>query len=97
MALNSVKASATDWNACRLDKPGAQRITVQVGNQTCRYQLNVAPFGTGETWQPAEGANLTPGMWTFDPADWAEYGVERAHGIRFLSVDAADPAVINAS
>lgn len=96
MPINA-RTTTASYDACRLDKPDAVSFTVQVANQTCVYQLNVPTFGNGETWMPTEGANLVPGLWTFDPTDWAEYGVSKAQGIRFKAVDPADPAIVTVS
>jgi hypothetical protein len=96
MPINARTATANP-DACRLDKRNARNFTVQVANQTCSYELNVAPFGRGETWMPGGGAQLVPGLWTFSQDDWIEYGVQYAQGIRFTSIDPADPAIITVS
>lgn len=96
MPLNAVTTTAR-FEDTVLSKPGAVRFTVMVGNQTVLYQLNVPPFGNGENWLPIGGAQLVPGTWTFDPADWAEFGTERAQGIRFKALDITDPAVVTVS
>jgi hypothetical protein len=97
MPINTRIASATDPNACRLDKRNAQTFTVQVANQSAYYQLNVAPFGRGENWMPIGGALLTPGLWTFHPIDWVEYGVSVTQGIRFWSAVTTEPANVSVS
>lgn len=93
MPLNA-RTTTADYNAARLDKPGARAFTVQVANQTVFYQLNVPPFGNGENWMPLEGAMLVPGLWNFDPSDWSEFGVETAAGIRFRAVDPVSPGIV---
>lgn len=95
MPINA-RTTTTNYDACRLDKPNAKSFTVQVGNQTVSYQLNVPPFGNGESWVPVGGAQLVPGLWTFTSDDWVEHG-PICNGIRFAAVDPASPAVVTAS
>lgn len=96
MPINARTATA-DPEACRLNKSNATEFTVQVGNQTCAYQVNAAPFGRGEVWVPSPAAYLVPGLWHFDQGDFSQYGVNVVQGIRFVSVDPTNPAVITVS
>ena len=95
MAINA-RTTTANYDACRLDKPNAKSFTVQVANQTVSYQLNCPPFGNGENWVPIGGAQLVPGLWNFDPTDWAEYS-QTCNGIRIAAVDPADPGVVTVS
>lgn len=96
MPINGVQTT-TDFDGCRMDKTNATSFTVDVSNQYALYQINVAPFGRGENWQPAIGADIGPGYWVFGPADWSQYGVDKAQGIRFKSKVSVSPAVISAA
>lgn len=96
MPINA-RVATTLYNDTRLDKFNASRFTVQVNNGSALYQVNVPPFGNGEAWMPAEGALLTPGLWTFDPADWGEYGTQYAQGIRFKLFSAVTPPTVTVS
>lgn len=96
MPLNAV-TTTTNPDACRLNKQNAVSFTVTIANQSAYYELNVAPFGRGETWVPVGGAILSPGLWNFSPSDWAEYGVGTVQGIRFRSVLSTDPSVVSVS
>lgn len=95
MAINA-RTTTANYDACRLDKPNAKSFTVQVGNQTVSYQLNVPTFGNGESWVPIGGAQLVPGLWTFDPSDWQEWGPQ-CNGIRLAAVNPATPGIVTVS
>lgn len=95
MPINA-RTTTANYDDCTLRKEDAVRITVQVANQACRYQVNTDPLG-GETWVPIGGIHLVPGLWTFDAPDWTEYGVQAVQGMRFIALNPADPAVITAN
>jgi hypothetical protein len=93
MAVNAV-ATTTNYDTTRLDKANASNFTLQIANQSCYFQINAAPNGRGENWVPQEGALLSPGLWNFSSADWAQFGVTVAQGIRVKSSISTDPAVV---
>lgn len=95
MAVNG-RSTDSNFDTVRLDKPNAVSFSVDVSNAYALYQLNVPQFGRGENWMPAEGRDIGPGYWTFDRDDFAEYGVDKANGIRFKS-KTGTAAVISAS
>lgn len=94
MPLNARTTTAVADDT-RLNKQDARAFTVIVANQAVYYELNVAPFGGGESWQPIGGIILYPGLWNFNATDWQEYGVDRVQGIRFRSVITTDPGVVS--
>lgn len=94
MPLRSTPTTSNP-DECRLDKSNARQFTVQVGNQTVLYELNVSTTGRGEQWSPP--TELRPGYWRFTDSDFQEYGVPVAQGIRFQSLVSADPGVVTAS
>lgn len=65
--------------------PNSRLITVQTYNQAVYYQLvlgraDVGSSVGGDVWEPANGAFLGPGLWTFNRDDF--YGGV-CHAIRF--------------
>lgn len=93
MPVNA-RATTVNYDDTRLDKWNATSFSVTVANQSCYFQLNTPVWGRGENWVPQEGSLLSPGLWTFDPSDWQQYGVTVAQGIRFKSAVSTDPSVI---
>lgn len=94
MPLNN-KSTTLLFSDTVFTKKDAATFTVQVANQTVKYQLNVPPFGNGENWVPVGGINLLPGFWNFSATDFTEYGAQVAQGIRFASLTATDPAIVS--
>lgn len=93
MPINGAVTTA-NYEDNTLSKPNARIFTLTVQNQPVMIQLNVPPFGTGENWVPIGGIRLDPGYWVFNAEDFAEYGVDRASGVRVRAFDAASPGIV---
>lgn len=92
--LGATTVTTARFTDAEYRKPNARTFTVQVGNQTVLYQVNL---GHSDEWMPSGGIELRPGYWNFDSRDWQGYGTDMVQGIRFAALSPADPGTVTAA